>query len=70
MPDEVARRQPLKVPITVLGNVHRRLGLGWEWSCNFKGCTTYGVRTERESGWDAVAEHWQNSHKSTGGKRK
>jgi hypothetical protein len=70
MPDGTARRQPLKVPLAVLGNVHRRTGLGWEWSCNFKGCSTYGVRTELENAWDAIADHWQRDHRSTGGKRR
>jgi len=70
MTDDVARRQPIRVPITVVGNVHRRAELGWEWSCNFKGCSTYGVRIVLEDAWDAIATHWQRSHKASGGKRK
>lgn len=70
MPEESSRRQPLRVPVYVLGNVHRQVGLGWRWSCNFNGCKDYGVRTDMESSWDAVVSHWHQKHKAAGGKQK
>lgn len=67
---EGLRRQPLKVPVHVLGNVHRQIGTGWRWSCNFKGCNDYGVRITMEDGWMAVVKHWCDSHRATGGQLK
>lgn len=70
MQDDSVRRQPLRVPVHVLGNVHRQVGSGWRWSCNFKGCMDYGVRLNFRSGWDAVVDHWCAKHKAAGGKQR
>lgn len=70
MHNETYRQQSMQVPLHVLGEVHPRAGIGWEWSCNYKGCVEHGYRVGREAGYDAVANHWRERHRSTGGSRK
>lgn len=67
---ESVRRSPLRVPVHVLGNVHRQTGTGWKWDCNYKGCLAYGVRLTVHESWSSVVEHWHHAHKAAGGKIK
>lgn len=61
-----ATSRAMQVPVHVLGNVTKAPGLGWGWTCNFKGCLAHGIRIEHEQGYDAIAEHWSHQHRAVG----
>jgi hypothetical protein len=56
--------QFMRVPVHVLGSVHPRPGIGWEWNCNFQDCKGHGFRVNRTEGFRAVTNHWRVQHRS------